>query len=117
LTHCWYPYMCFFGHFDLIPHQWQMMASVTNMNKQQQNSGGHCSNRHFVNTQFRLWSIKIGYTVWHTAGTHTCASLVTLIQFLTSRDKWWPLIQIGTSNSKTVVGIVATASLWIHSLD
>jgi hypothetical protein len=21
LTHCWYPYMCFFGHFDLIPHQ------------------------------------------------------------------------------------------------
>jgi hypothetical protein len=27
--------MCFFGHFDLIPHQWQMMACGSNMNKEQ----------------------------------------------------------------------------------
>jgi hypothetical protein len=37
----WYSYMCFFSHFDLIPHQWQMMAFGSNKNKQQQNSGGH----------------------------------------------------------------------------
>jgi hypothetical protein len=22
----WYSYMCSFSHFELIPHQWQMMA-------------------------------------------------------------------------------------------
>jgi hypothetical protein len=58
LTHCWYPYMCFSSHFDSIPHQWQMMASVRNRNKQQQNSGGHCRNRLFVNTRHGLWSIQ-----------------------------------------------------------
>jgi hypothetical protein len=118
LTHCWYPHMCFFGHFDSIPHQsWQMMASGSNRNKQQQDSGGHCSNGLFVNTQFGLRSILTGYyTVWHTAGAHSCASSVTLIQFLTS-DKPWPLGQIGTSYSTTVMGIPATAFLWIHGMD
>jgi hypothetical protein len=50
-------YMCFFGHFDAINHQWQMMASGSNWNKQQQNSGGHCSNHIFVNSEHGIWSI------------------------------------------------------------
>jgi hypothetical protein len=49
--------MCFFGHFDSINHQWQMMASGSNRNQQQQNSGGHCSKRIFVNSRHGLWSI------------------------------------------------------------
>jgi hypothetical protein len=32
--------MWFISHFDLIPHQWQMMTSGSNRNKQQQSSGG-----------------------------------------------------------------------------
>jgi hypothetical protein len=47
----WHSYMCFFSHFDLIPHQqWQMMASGSSMYKQQQKSGGHYSNRQIVNS-------------------------------------------------------------------
>jgi hypothetical protein len=46
--------MCFFSHFDSITHQWQMMASGSNRNKQQQDSGGHCSNRIFVNSRHGL---------------------------------------------------------------
>jgi hypothetical protein len=109
-TGCWYPYMCFFSHFDSIPCQWQTMSSVTNRNKPEQNSGGHCRNHLFVRTGHVLWSIQTIYTIWHTTGTHRCASPVTLIPFLPS-DKPWPLWQIGTNKSKTLVGIVATASL------
>jgi hypothetical protein len=50
----WYSHMCFFSHFDSIPHQ--------------------------------------------------C-------------DKWWPLCQIGTRNSKTVVNIDAATKLWIQDMD
>jgi hypothetical protein len=50
----WYSQMCFFSHFDLIPHQWQMMASGSNWNKQQQISGGHCSNQICVNSEHGL---------------------------------------------------------------
>jgi hypothetical protein len=99
LTHCWYPYRCFFSHFDSILHQMQMKASVTNRNKEQQNSGGHCSNRLFVNLGHGLWVIKTSYTIWHTAGTHTCASSVILTQFFTS-GKWRPLWQIGEGTAK-----------------
>jgi hypothetical protein len=53
----WHSYMCFFSHFDLIYHQWQMMASGSNRNKQQQNTGGHCSNHIFVNLRHGLWWI------------------------------------------------------------
>jgi hypothetical protein len=50
-THYLYPYMCFFGHFDSTPHQRQMMACGSNRNTKQQNSGGHCSNCIFVNSE------------------------------------------------------------------
>jgi hypothetical protein len=46
---CWHSYMWFFSHFDLITNQWQMTADWSNRNKKQQNSGGHCSNRLFMN--------------------------------------------------------------------
>jgi hypothetical protein len=115
LTHCCYPYMCFFSHFELIPHQWQMTASVTNRNEQQQNSNGHCSNWLFVNSGHGLWLTQTLYTIWHTAGTPQCALFVTLTWFLTS-DKPWPLWQIATSNSKTVMGNEATATLWIQDM-
>jgi hypothetical protein len=75
VTHCWYPQMCLSNQFDSIPHQWQMMASGSNARgKQQQNSGGHYSNCLFVNSGHGLWSIQTSFTIWHTAGTHTCAS-------------------------------------------
>jgi hypothetical protein len=50
----WHSYMCFFSHFDSIHHQWQMMAFGSNWNKQQQNSGGHCSTHIFVNSRHGL---------------------------------------------------------------
>jgi hypothetical protein len=53
----WYSHLCFFSHFDLIPHQWQMMASWSNRNTKQQNSGGHGSNHQIVNSGHGLWSI------------------------------------------------------------
>jgi hypothetical protein len=115
LTHCWYLYMCFFSHFDSIPHQWQMMACVADRNKHNQNSGGHCQNRLFVNRGHPVWSISILFTIWDTAGTHTCASSVTMIEFPTS-DKWWPLWRIGTNTTKTMLGIPGTASLWIQGM-
>jgi hypothetical protein len=60
----WHSYMCFFSHFDLIPHRWQLMASGSNRNKQQQNSGGHCSNCQLVvNSGHRLCSIQTSYTI------------------------------------------------------
>jgi hypothetical protein len=108
--------MGFFSQINSIIHQWQMMAYGWNRNKQPQNSGGHCSNPIFVNSRHGLWSISTSYTIGHTPCTHTCASLVTLTWFLTS-GKWWPVGQIGTSNSKTVVAIVATAYLWIQDMD
>jgi hypothetical protein len=43
--------------FGSIHHRWQMMASVTNRNKEQQNSGEHCSNHLFVNSGHGLGSI------------------------------------------------------------
>jgi hypothetical protein len=60
---------------------------------------GHCSNRLFVNSGHGLWLIQTSYTIWITAGTHTCASSVTLIRFLTS-DKWLHLCQIEIIHSK-----------------
>jgi hypothetical protein len=42
--------------------------------------------------------------------------LQTLTQFLTS-GKCWPVGQIGTRSSKTVVGITATTKLWIQGMD
>jgi hypothetical protein len=47
----WPSYKCLFSHFDSINQQWQMMASGSKRNKQQQNSGGNCSNRIFVNSR------------------------------------------------------------------
>jgi hypothetical protein len=91
----WHSYMCFFSHFDSFTHQWQMMASGSNMNKQQHNSSGHCSKRIFVTLRWGLWSILTSqYTIGHTACTHTCAFLVTLTQFLTRRHG---LLSIQTS--------------------
>jgi hypothetical protein len=55
-------------------------------------------------------------TPFKKVGTHTCASSVTLTPLITS-GKWWPLGQIKTRNSKTVVGIAATAYLWIQDMD
>jgi hypothetical protein len=46
--------MCIFGHFDLIPHQWQMIASGSEWNEEQQNNDGHYSNRIFVNSRHGL---------------------------------------------------------------
>jgi hypothetical protein len=36
------------------PHQWEMMACGSNRNKEEQNSGGHCSNGIFVNSRHGL---------------------------------------------------------------
>jgi hypothetical protein len=106
----WYPYICFFaGHFDSLPHQWQTIALVTNRNKQQ-NSGGHCSSRLFVNSRHELWFIQTSYIIWHTAGAHTCASLVTFIQLLTS-NKWWQK----NNTSKTVVVSKESNRLFVNS--
>jgi hypothetical protein len=80
---CWNSYMCFFTHFDYIPHKWQTVASGSNRNTKQQNSDGHYSNHQIVNSGHGLLSIQTSYTIWHTAGTHTCASSVTLTWFLT----------------------------------
>ena len=91
------------------------MASVTNRNMQQENNYVHCSNRLFLDWGHGLWSIQTCYTIWHTAGTHTCASSVTLTPYIPS-DKWWPLWQICTCNSKIIMGIVATASLWLQGM-
>jgi cysteine sulfinate desulfinase/cysteine desulfurase-like protein len=70
-----------------------------------------------------LWIQDMDYHQyrWATTGKNTraqtCgASPVTLAPFLTS-GKWWPVGQLGTSNSKTVVGIEATAYLWIQDMD
>jgi hypothetical protein len=53
----WYSYIWFFSHFDSISHHWQMMASGSNSDKQQQNSGWHCSNHEIVNSGYGLCSI------------------------------------------------------------
>jgi hypothetical protein len=53
----WYSYMCFFSHFDSIPHQWQMMSSGSNKNKQQQNSGGYYGKRQMGKSGHGLLSI------------------------------------------------------------
>jgi hypothetical protein len=111
LTHCRYPSMCFFNQFDLIHHWWQMMASGSNRNEKQQNSDEHCSNCQTVNPGHGLWSLHTSYAIWHAAGTRPCASSISLTWVITS-DKWcWPLGQIGTQNSKTVVGIAAATKL------
>jgi hypothetical protein len=47
----WHSYMWFFSHFDLIPDKCQMMAFGSSRNMKQQNSGGHSSNRIFVNSR------------------------------------------------------------------
>jgi hypothetical protein len=116
MTHLCYTYICFFTHFDLIPHQWQIMASRLNSNKQQQNSVVNCSNCQNVNTRHGIWSIQTSYYLWNTSVTHTFAPSLTLTRFRTG-DKSWPLGQIGTRNSKTVLGIAATAKMWIHDMD
>jgi hypothetical protein len=59
LLHCWYTYLSFVSHIDYIPHTsgnwWPVCGS--NRTKQQQNSGGHYSNRQIVNSGHGLWSI------------------------------------------------------------
>jgi hypothetical protein len=102
---------------DSIFYMWQMMASGWNRKKQQHNSGGHYSNHQIVNPGHGLWSMWTCYTISKSVGSHTCASSVTLNHFFTS-GKWWPLGEIQqTSNSITVVGITATAKLWIQDMD
>jgi hypothetical protein len=63
LKNSWYSHMCFFSHFDTIPHQWQMMTSWSIRNMKQQNGGGHCSNHQIVNSGHELLSIYTSYTI------------------------------------------------------
>jgi hypothetical protein len=70
-----------------------------------------------------VWIQNMDYDQYRPATTgkntraHTCgASPVTLVPFLTS-SKWWPVGKIGTRNSKTLVGIAASAYLWIQNMD
>jgi hypothetical protein len=65
------------------------MASVTNVNMQQENNCGHCCNGLILHSRHCLRSILTRFTIWHTAGTHSCPSLVRLTPFITI-DKWWP---------------------------
>jgi uncharacterized membrane protein (DUF485 family) len=68
--------------------RWQMMAFVSNVNMQQQNTSG-CSIGLFLNIGHWKWSITTSYTIGHTAGTPTYASSVTMTPFITT-DKWRP---------------------------
>jgi hypothetical protein len=54
--------------------------------------------------------------IWHAAGNPTCASSHFVILYVT-KDKWWPMCQLGASSRKTVMGIAATSFLWIEDME
>jgi hypothetical protein len=70
-----------------------------------------------------LWILDMDYDQYRPATTgkntraHTCGACpVILAPFITS-GKWWHVGQIGTSNSKTLVGIAVSTYLWIQDMD
>jgi hypothetical protein len=65
LTHCWFPYICFFSHFDSIHHhdKWWPQSQLLHEDHPQilyedhptAKDCGYCSNGLFLDTGYKVW--------------------------------------------------------------
>jgi hypothetical protein len=103
--------MCSLGHFDLVHHQWQMMACDQIGTRNSKAVVAIAATAYLRIQDMDYDQYRPATTGENTCG-HTCgASPVTLAPFLTS-GKYWPGCGSNRNkDSKTVVGIAATAYL------